>query len=90
MKIQTSNVTQTSPLIPNSGNGTAESGNRTAVSSSDAVHLTSLGSALSAASTGMFSNQSRIETLSNIVRSGSYSVDPLQISRNIINDALTA
>jgi anti-sigma28 factor (negative regulator of flagellin synthesis) len=90
MKIQNSNVVATSHVVPNASAGVADGIAETSSSRSDAVQLSRLGSALSAAAAKIFANPSRIQTLSKSVQSGSYMVDPIQLSRRIINDALAA
>jgi anti-sigma28 factor (negative regulator of flagellin synthesis) len=90
MKIQNSSVIATNPLAANASAGAADSTTGTAAPNSDAVQLSRLGSALAEASVKIFANPSRIQTLSKSIQSGSYTVDPLQISRGIVNDALTA
>jgi anti-sigma28 factor (negative regulator of flagellin synthesis) len=89
MKIQNSNVTATSPVVANASAGAGDSTGGSAGSNTDAVQLSRLGSALSA-SGKIFAQPSRIQTLSNSIQSGNYTVDPLQLSRRIVNDALAA
>jgi anti-sigma28 factor (negative regulator of flagellin synthesis) len=90
MKIQNSNLAATSPVIANTSSGTADSTAKAASSSSDAVQLSHLGSALSAASSKIFASPNQIDNLARIVRSGSYTVDPLELSQRIIADTQAA
>lgn len=90
MKIQNSNPIAASRAVANASAGAGDGTAGTAASSSDAVQLSRLGSALSAASTKIFANPNRIQALSNSVQAGTYTVDPLQLSQRIVNDALVA
>lgn len=92
MKIQNSNVIGASAPIVNPNNSATEDtlGSTPAASKSDAVQLSSLGYALHAASAQIFGNANQIENLRGGVRSGTYTVDPLEISRRIVNNSLAA
>lgn len=91
MKIQNSNLAATSPVLANPSGGPAGTSTKgRAASISDEVQLSHLGSALSAASTRLFATSNRIDDLTKLVRSGSYAVDPLQLSRRLIEDAQAA
>jgi anti-sigma28 factor (negative regulator of flagellin synthesis) len=89
MKIQNSSLIPTNPLMTNTTGGTVETGNQ-APTNSDDVQLSRLGAAVSMASAKLFNNSNRIETLTNSFKSGSYTVDPYQISQRIVDDALAA
>ncbi|HEX4810538.1 MAG TPA: hypothetical protein VH325_16490 [Bryobacteraceae bacterium] len=92
MKIENSNLIGASAPVGNPNRGGMEdmSGAAPATSKSDAVQISSLGSALHAASGKVFGNTNQIENLRSNVRSGAYTVDPLQLSRRIVNDSLSA
>ncbi len=67
--------------------GTAQTSNRVPASS-DAVQLSKLGSVLNVLENGATMMRHHVQQAMSAVRGGTYRVDPLQLSKRIVGEAL--